>query len=126
MENISYVQEYPENGVRTVVTSTDEYCSLIRTVLDATKRAANTKGKERHATEGEYFESQPICEITRMLGDIGHGGPRFQAIKKLLEAGRLSKRQALAELQDVICYIAGDILVLEEEIDMEELDEAKK
>ena len=117
VENIMYetcITDNTKGVVPIVVDVTDHYYELVTTLLDAAKRAANTKGIERHAN-GEYFFNQQICEIPRLLGPLGHGGPRFQIIKKVSEAGRLPIDRAIAELQDCICYLAADIILLEEE-----------
>lgn len=81
-------------------------------VLDmAFKQASQGKGKERHATEGEPFERQIICEVCRR---VGHGYTWGQAVKKIYEAERLPKDRAIAELLGAINYLAADIIVLME------------
>lgn len=87
------------------------YEQLGRVLCEALAHAALGKGKERHATE-DPFEQQIGCSIVRW---VGHGHSRGQAIKKIVEAGRLPKEQAISELLGAINYIAADILVLEEE-----------
>lgn len=89
----------------------DSYATL-RAVLDrALAQASGGKGRERHAVEGEPFERQQICEVTRRLG---HGFSRGQAVKKIYEAQRLPRERAVAELLGAINYIAASIIVLEE------------
>ena len=91
---------------------TGEY-ALLELVLDrALAQASGGKGKERHAVDGEPFERQQICEITRRLG---HGFSRGQAVKKIYEAQRLPADRAVAELLGAINYIAASIIVLEEQ-----------
>lgn len=83
--------------------------SKLQAVLDkAYERAAHTKGRERHAGD-RNFEDQPIITITRM---VGHGFTRGQAIKKIEEAGRLGKEEAINEILDAIVYLAADVVVL--------------
>ena len=91
------------------------YESLCDVFSKAIARAATGKGKERHASPGEKFEDQFICRGTR---EEGHGAPRFQAIKKITEAKRLDKDAAIKELLDAMVYLAADVIVLSEELDI--------
>lgn len=88
----------------------DEYLSLRNVLVDAIKQASEGKGKERHASEGEAFENQPICEIARRLG----GGDLFQAVKKIYESVRLPGEAGVRELLGSIVYIAAEIIVRRE------------
>jgi hypothetical protein len=91
------------------------YESLCDVFSMAIARAATGKGKERHASPGEKFEDQFICRGTR---EEGHGAPRFQAIKKITEAKRLDKDAAIKELLDAMVYLAADVIVLSEELEI--------
>lgn len=91
------------------------YESLCDVFSKAIARAATGKGKERHASPGEKFEDQFICRGTR---EEGHGAPRFQAIKKITEAKRLDKDAAIKELLDAMVYLAADVIVLSEELEI--------
>jgi len=89
-----------------------EYESL-KGVLDAAlTQASQGKGKARHAVDGEAFEDQQICEITRRLSGHPAGGALFQAVKKIYESGRLDQAAAEAELLGAINYISAAIIVL--------------
>lgn len=87
----------------------DGYDELRHVLNEAVQQAASGKGKERHASDGEPYEDQAICEITRR---VGHGYPRGQAVKKIFEAERLPKDRAIAELLGAINYIAASIIVM--------------
>jgi len=85
------------------------YESLSSILERALLQAAEGKGKKRHAS-GEPFEKQPICQIRR---NVGGGFTRGQAIKKIIESGRLSRAHAVHELLGAINYIAAEIICLE-------------
>jgi hypothetical protein len=87
------------------------YNKLERVLTRAKGQASEGKGKQRHAKEGEPFEKQKICEITRRVG-IGY--PLGQAIKKVIESDRLSTEAGVAELLGAINYIAAAVIVMEE------------
>jgi Cdc6-like AAA superfamily ATPase len=91
-----------------------QYYSLELILKAAYERAAFGKGKQRHASHGQLFEEQQICELVRIHG---HGFTRGQVEKKLHEAARLPRAQAMKELLDCINYLAADIIVLTEEQD---------
>jgi hypothetical protein len=97
---------------RTWLPSDSPYASLERVLLDAMIQASNGKGKERHAGDGEYYEDQVMCEITRRLGP---GYPLGQAVKKIIESQRLGGDAGIQELLGAINYIAGAIIVLQEQ-----------
>ena len=86
------------------------YQSLSNILDEALLQASEGKGKERHASEGEAFENQPICEIARRLG----GGDLFQAVKKIYESVRLPGEAGVRELLGAINYIAAEIIVRRE------------
>lgn len=90
--------------------STDLYRKPREVLEEALKQASEGKGKERHASDGEYFEDQPICEIARRLG----GGDLFQAVKKIYESVRLPKEAAVRELLGAIIYIAAEVILRRE------------
>ena len=88
----------------------DPYISL-RYVLElAVDQAANGKGKERHAN-GEPFDQQKICKISRA---VGVGFALGQALKKAEESVRLNKEAALREILGAINYLAAAYIVLSE------------
>jgi hypothetical protein len=84
----------------------------LRRVLDlALDQAANGKGKERHALEGERFEDQQIVQLGAWMGsnhfELG------QAVKKLLESARLKPGPAKREILGAINYAAAAVILLE-------------
>lgn len=84
------------------------YSSLENVFSMALAQASTGKGKVRHAEDGEPFEKQQICEITRRLG---HGFPLGQAVKKIQESPRLDGEHKINELLGAINYIAASIIV---------------
>lgn len=88
------------------------YFHLQRILDMAIDQAENGKGKERHAEDNEPFERQVICEVAKR---VGLGYTKGQAIKKIIESGRLDKPAAISELLGAINYIAATILVIETE-----------
>ncbi|MCP3682152.1 MAG: hypothetical protein GY861_05615 [bacterium] len=94
----------------------DPHYKELRRVLDlAYDQAAKGKGKERHVQdeEGEAFEKQQICEITRR---VGCGGPAYQAVKKIYESLGLPPERGMRELLGAINYIVGAYIVMEEKV----------
>lgn len=87
-----------------------KYASLRMVLDDAFSQAAVGKGRERHAN-GEAFEDQIICEVTRRLGS---GYPLGQAVKKIYESQRLGGERGVAELLGCINYVAAAIIVMRE------------
>lgn len=84
-------------------------------VLDAALAQASAgKGSYRHAN-GRHFCSQPMMEITHM---VGLGFPLGQAMKKAQEAARMMDRgepdHARHELLGAIVYLAGAVIAIEE------------
>jgi len=93
------------------------YEALCDIFTQAIYRAAVGKGRERHSKPGLVFEEQMICSEIR---EEGHGAARFQAKKKITEAKRLPRNEAVLELLDAMVYLAADVIVLQEEIMGEE------
>ena len=87
------------------------YASLQQVLHEALLQASEGKGKERHAGDGEHFESQPICEIAKR---VGLGFLLGQAVKKIYESGRLPDPQGVHELLGAINYLAAAIIVRRE------------
>jgi len=84
------------------------YESLAEVQRLAMNQAAAGKGKMRHASDGEPFDKQPICEITRRLGP---GYPLGQAVKKIYESRRLDRDAAVAELLGAMNYVCAAVIV---------------
>ena len=80
---------------------TYQYFELERILKLALEQASEGKGSERHAN-GEDFEKQKICEISRRLGSNDYN--LGQAVKKIYESKRLPKERAIAELLGAINY----------------------
>lgn len=87
------------------------YSKLQEVLSDAFEQAANGKGKDRHASRGEVFEAQVICEVGRRLGVGFNLG---QAVKKVYESERLPWPRNKAELLGAINYLAAAVILLEE------------
>jgi hypothetical protein len=87
-----------------------EYESLNKVLQDAYAQAATGKGVERHAADNN-FEDQVICVVQRLLFKHPFGYQAGQAIKKLIEAGRLydleRPDEAYAEVCGAINYAAA-------------------
>jgi hypothetical protein len=89
------------------------YEELENVLQRALHQASEGKGKERHA-QGLAFEDQPMLQISRFLGT--EQGMAFQACKKIQESHRLpTTERKVAELLGAINYIAGMVIMLEEE-----------
>lgn len=86
----------------------DCYASLRNVFRMAEEQASMGKGKNRHAVDGELFQDQQICEISRR---IGIGFSLGQAVKKIYESDRLDKDASISELLGAINYIAAAIIV---------------
>ena len=93
-----------------VINVPGEYISLGLVLQSALEQASRGKGKERHASAGEAYENQIICEVTRRLGS---GYPLGQAVKKIYEAQRLGGEKGRAELLGAINYIAAAAIVMQ-------------
>ena len=87
------------------------YGSLAIILDEAFQQAKSGKGHERHASKGESFKDQPICEMARRLG---HGGPLYQAVKKIFVSQGLEGERGVHELLGAINYIAAAIIVRRE------------
>lgn len=96
------------------------YEKLAIALTAAYDQASAGKGKERHAN-GLPFEEQPMTTINRALGSID--GFIYQAHKKSLEAKRLPRPRAQAELLGAINYLAGAYIELQRQIDTTTEDE---
>ena len=97
----------------------DDGYNVLRDVFaSAVEQASGGKGKERHAN-GSPFVDQPILAITRLLTGHPCGALAYQAIKKIIEAGRLVELKgtdaAVAELRGAMNYIAAMVIYLEEQ-----------
>jgi len=108
----------------TKCTDNYDYFFLKQIYENAVAQAQSGKGKERHATEGEAFERQQICEIARRLGD--NSGPLYQAVKKIYESKRLNPRHAIHELLGALNYVATAVLLLEEQVIKEMKEDEEK
>lgn len=93
--------------------SRDRYRTLEKALFGAYRQASSGKGKERHA-DGERFEDQKICVMTRWLYGSQVGGPLFQAAKKIFESARMTPERAIRELRGTINYTSAAIILLEE------------
>ena len=93
-----------------IESSTDDYKSLSDVLERAYQQAAHGKGRERHAQD-QPFDQQPMQTISQLVGSSD--GLRYQAIKKIQEAGRMDKDAAIRELLGAINYIAGTIIYME-------------
>lgn len=86
------------------------YASLAGILADALKQASSGKGAERHANN-KPFEDQPIMQITRLLDGHPVGPLAYQAIKKIIESGRIfylhGAEAAVKEIEGSINYAAG-------------------
>ena len=89
-----------------------DYKTLSDVLERAYQQAAHGKGKERHANNLP-FDKQPMQTISQLVGSAD--GLRYQAIKKIQEAGRMDKDAAVKELLGAINYIAGVIIYIESE-----------
>lgn len=83
-------------------------------VLDmALHQAAFGKGKERHANNKPFHE-QDIIDIT---AKVGTGFTKGQAIKKIIESGKLGTLKGVdAEIHELVGamnYIAATVIVLQ-------------
>lgn len=103
----------PDIAITTTTRSTtDDYKTLSDVLERAYQQAAHGKGKERHANNLP-FDKQPMQTISQLVGSAD--GLRYQAIKKIQEAGRMDKDAAVKELLGAINYIAGVIIYIESE-----------
>ena len=101
-----------------VINVPGEYISLGLVMQAALEQASKGKGRERHASEGEAYEDQIICEVARR---VGLGYPLGQAVKKIYESQRIGGEKGRAELLGAINYIAAAVIVDRE---MDERDRA--
>lgn len=99
------------------------YESLGRVLQSAHDQAAKGKGIKRHSKDGEPFDRQKICEITRR---VGLGYPLGQAIKKAEESIVLGGSRGVAEVLGAINYLAAAVIIMEEGIKGEEFERYKE
>lgn len=86
------------------------YQSLHDVLCDALAQAAEGKGKERHAEDGQAFEEQWIMRLAPLSFTVG------QACKKAIESLRLPPDRAERELLGAINYLAAEVLRRRKEI----------
>ena len=99
-----------------VVNVPSEYISLGLVMQSALDQASKGKGKERHASEGEAYEDQIICEVARR---VGLGYPLGQAVKKIYESQRLIPQLGVQELLGAMNYLAAAVIVMQERMEEE-------
>ena len=90
------------------------YESLATVYDSAIEQASEGKGRERHASEGEAYEKQIICEVARR---VGLGYPLGQAVKKVYESQRLGGERGVAELLGALNYVAAAVIVMREGVE---------
>ena len=103
-------KECLEQAMR-IVEDMKDYESLVQVYQDAVIQASKGKGRERHASEGEAYEDQIICEVARR---VGLGYPLGQAVKKIYESQRLGGERGVAELLGALNYVAAAVIVMRE------------
>ena len=91
-----------------------DYSTLRKILTNAGDQAEFGKGAERHGSD-EPWENQSGLQIARMLRGDPAAGPSFQAIKKIVEAGRLPQQEAIAEYYGAIVYICKSIKLRSED-----------
>jgi len=101
-------------GGKDCITVTPEYASLYGVLMQAFKQAQDLKGRVRHAVDGENFEDQNICSITRQ---VGLGFPLGQAMKKTVESQRLGGERGVQELLGAAVYLCAAIIVMREKME---------
>lgn len=108
------------------LTTPDGYEALADVLDRALSQAAYGKGKERHAND-KPFHQQDIISIT---SQVGTGFTKGQAIKKIIESGKLGTLKGVDaevhELLGAIVYIAGTIVVLNKGRCVANLEDPKK
>lgn len=85
------------------------YQSLIDVLNQAYRRAAQGKGKDRHATN-ESFSDQSIVTEGKYFYIVGN---LQQIRKKAVESLRLDPTMARNELLDIIVYAAASIIIID-------------
>ena len=99
-----------------VINVPSEYISLGLVMQSALEQASKGKGRERHASEGESYEDQIICEVARR---VGLGYPLGQAVKKIYESQRLIPQLGVQELLGAMNYLAAAVIVMQERMEEE-------
>jgi len=89
----------------------ESYDSLKSEFEQAVNQTAKGKGRSRHAN-GENFEDQKICVITRWLRFSPVAGALFQAAKKIFESSRLEPEAAIFELHGAMNYLGAACIEL--------------
>lgn len=97
-----------------ILEAPEGYESLCAVLDEAVEQASRGKGKERHASEGEAYEKQIICEVARR---VGLGYPLGQAVKKIYESQRLGGNAGVQELLGALNYVAAAVIVMREGLD---------
>lgn len=97
-----------------VINVPGEYISLGLVMQSALDQASNGKGRERHASEGEAYEDQIICEVARR---VGLGYPLGQAVKKIYESQRIGGDAGVQELLGALNYVAAAVIVMREGVE---------
>lgn len=106
-EQVKHVAEVPAvSSGQTAFAIMPGYEPLASVLQEAMNQAQHGKGIERHAN-GEPFDRQKICEITRR---VGLGYPLGQAIKKAEESVVLGGDRGRAELLGAINYLAAAVI----------------
>lgn len=99
------------------------YEDLAAVLQRAYAQAANGKGKERHARHSHARHNEPFSDQVMLEGArrFGTGALLYQAYKKADESQRLPTDRAVAELLGAIVYLAGAVIVIEEQAEVERL-----
>lgn len=94
-----------------------EYAPLLNVLLRAFELVSEGKGAKHYARPGETIAEQATAQISKLLGDTRGYGRRHQAMKKIVEAGRLPTAAAIVGYLDAINDLALTVLALEEQVD---------
>lgn len=102
--------------------SGEPYAAVRRILSEAHDQAATGKGRRCHAgfaDEPLAFEDQPMQTLAQAMNSqcrrAGLGGLVFQAMKKANESLGKDGKRAKAELLGAIIYLAGAVLLLEQD-----------
>lgn len=98
----------------------EKYKVLFDHLMESYNRSAGSKGKERHSNN-DNWEEQKLIWVPRFLKEHPNGSsaPAYQAIKKIIEAGRIyhiyGKEKSVKEIYDAIVYLCATAhLILED------------
>lgn len=97
------------------------YLPLLLVLMEAFDQACMGKGKERHVFNDAAFRDQQIFEIAEK---VGIGFCTGQAVKKLYEQ-HASLRDDVRDLLGAIVYTAAAVIILHEQIEQQEKENAK-